>query len=243
MSGYATTPATASTSPTSATSSACPRRCAGVAEHGRRRGGGDVRQCVLPLAAALPSGWRRARRNPPTDTLAFGAFVQESAGTLPFYELPSLGGSHTLRGYIANRFTDNSAGTLWQSIASGSSPGASRSPERFESSGSGWRCSAKRARSRTVWTGSGRARPHQLWGRAACRPGAAGALQGRRGGSSDGFNVTVGFGFPSDGLRLRASTQSSRAEIVPGMMFLRASAGSGRVTGAPRRPRAAFSMP
>ena len=39
------------------------------------------------------------------------------------------------------------------------------------------------------------------------------------------------------------SPQSSRAEIVPGMMFRRASAGSGRESGAPRRPSAALSIP
>ena len=35
-------------------------------------------------------------------------------GDLPFYDLPSLGGASTLRGYIANRFTDNSA---WHAVA------------------------------------------------------------------------------------------------------------------------------
>src|SRR5713226_6413288 len=34
--------------------------------------------------------------------------------TLPLYERPSLGGSDTLRGYIANRFTDNST---WHAVA------------------------------------------------------------------------------------------------------------------------------
>lgn len=32
---------------------------------------------------------------------------------MPFYERPSLGGSDTLRGYIANRFTDNAA---WHAV-------------------------------------------------------------------------------------------------------------------------------
>ena len=70
------------------------------------------------VAFRLPPLFHRGgderEENPPTDTLALGAFVQESAGTLPFYELPSLGGTHTLRGYIANRFTDNSA---WHAVA------------------------------------------------------------------------------------------------------------------------------
>jgi hemolysin activation/secretion protein len=40
--------------------------------------------------------------------------VKASAGTLPFYERPSLGGADTLRGYIANRFTDDSS---WHGVA------------------------------------------------------------------------------------------------------------------------------
>ena len=41
--------------------------------------------------------------------LAFGCFVQDTVGDLPFYSLPTLGGSSTLRGYIQNRFTDRAA--------------------------------------------------------------------------------------------------------------------------------------
>src|SRR5262249_53776794 len=41
----------------------------------------------------------------------------------------------------------------------------------------------------------------------------------------------------------RPEPQSSRAEIVPGTVLRRVSAGSGRDTGAPRRPSAALSMP
>ena len=52
--------------------------------------------------------------NPPTDTIALGVAVQESAGTVPFYQRPSLGGNNTLRGYIANRFTDDSS---WHAVA------------------------------------------------------------------------------------------------------------------------------
>lgn len=50
----------------------------------------------------------------PTDVLAFGAQAQWTQGDLPFWALPSLGGSKTLRGYIANRFTDNA---LWHASA------------------------------------------------------------------------------------------------------------------------------
>ena len=59
-------------------------------------------------------GGDEREENPPTDTLALGFAVQASAGTLPFYKRPSLGGSDTLRGYIANRFTDNSS---WHAVA------------------------------------------------------------------------------------------------------------------------------
>jgi Omp85 superfamily domain len=63
----------------------------------------------IPVPPLFHSGGDPHEENPPTDTLALGAFVQDSAGDLAFYDLPSLGGTHTLRGYIANRFTDNAA--------------------------------------------------------------------------------------------------------------------------------------
>ena len=69
---------------------------------------------ALPLPPLLHGGGDEREENPPTDTLALGLAVQDSAGTLPFYERPSLGGSDTLRGYIANRFTDNSS---WHAVA------------------------------------------------------------------------------------------------------------------------------
>ena len=48
--------------------------------------------------------------HPPTDVLALGGHVHWTEGDLPFWALPTLGGSQTLRGYIANRFTDRA---LW----------------------------------------------------------------------------------------------------------------------------------
>jgi hypothetical protein len=68
----------------------------------------------FPLPPLFHRGGDEREENPPTDTLALGFAVQASAGTLPFYERPSLGGSDTLRGYIANRFTDNSS---WHAVA------------------------------------------------------------------------------------------------------------------------------
>ena len=72
---------------------------------------GNVALRVPPL---LHGGGDDREENPPTDTLALGVSVQASAGDLPYYERPSLGGTHTLRGYIANRFTGDAA---WHAVA------------------------------------------------------------------------------------------------------------------------------
>jgi outer membrane protein assembly factor BamA len=68
----------------------------------------------FPLPPLFHRGGDEREENPPTDTLALGLAVKASAGRLPFYERPSLGGSDTLRGYIANRFTDNCS---WHAVA------------------------------------------------------------------------------------------------------------------------------
>jgi outer membrane protein assembly factor BamA len=47
--------------------------------------------------------------NPPTDVIACTFQAQDSSGELPFWALPNLGGSSRLRGYIANRWTDEAA--------------------------------------------------------------------------------------------------------------------------------------
>src|SRR5262249_28424614 len=60
------------------------------------------------------TGGDPGEENPPTDTIALGFHVSTTVGDLPFYDLPSLGGASTLRGYIANRFTDDSA---WHAVA------------------------------------------------------------------------------------------------------------------------------
>ena len=72
---------------------------------------GSVAFRVPPL---FHSGGDAQEENPPTDTIALGFQVDTTVGDLPFYDLPSLGGASTLRGYIANRFTDNSA---WHAVA------------------------------------------------------------------------------------------------------------------------------
>jgi hypothetical protein len=66
-------------------------------------------QHVIPLPPLLHRGAVGREENPPTDVFAIGAFVQDTAGELPYYSLPTLGGTNTLRGYIQNRFTDRAA--------------------------------------------------------------------------------------------------------------------------------------
>ena len=72
---------------------------------------GSVAFRVPPL---FHSGGDTQEENPPTDTIALGFQVDTTVGDLPFYDLPSLGGGSTLRGYISNRFTDESA---WHAVA------------------------------------------------------------------------------------------------------------------------------
>jgi outer membrane protein assembly factor BamA len=64
---------------------------------------------AIPVPPLFHSGGDATEENPPTDTVALGVEVNTTAGDVPFHRLPSLGGSQTLRGFIANRFTDNSA--------------------------------------------------------------------------------------------------------------------------------------
>jgi len=69
---------------------------------------------VFKVPPLFHSGGDANEENPPTDTVALGFEVDTTLGDLPFYDLPSLGGSTTLRGYIGNRFTDKSA---WHAVA------------------------------------------------------------------------------------------------------------------------------
>lgn len=77
----------------------------------RLSGYADVAIALPPL---LHAGGDAGEENPPTDTLALGVQVDTVLGTLPYIQLPSLGGAYTLRGYIANRFTDD---TAWHAVA------------------------------------------------------------------------------------------------------------------------------
>lgn len=69
---------------------------------------------VFRVPPLLHAGGDPFEENPPTDTVAFGLQVDTTVGALPFYDLPSLGGVNTLRGYIANRFTGDAA---WHAVA------------------------------------------------------------------------------------------------------------------------------
>jgi hypothetical protein len=60
---------------------------------------------VLPVPGLFHHGGDAGEEHPPTDVLAVGGFVTWVTGDLPFWSLPSLGGSDTLRGYIGDRFT------------------------------------------------------------------------------------------------------------------------------------------
>lgn len=64
---------------------------------------------VLPVAGIFHGPGYRWEEDPPTDVLAVGVLVAGTYGRLPFFDLPSLGGSDTLRAYIADRFTDRDA--------------------------------------------------------------------------------------------------------------------------------------
>ncbi|MBK8978636.1 MAG: BamA/TamA family outer membrane protein [Planctomycetes bacterium] len=61
---------------------------------------------VVPVPSPFHNGGSPGEENPPTDTIAFAFATGATIGELPFYALPSLGGSRTLRGYINGRFTD-----------------------------------------------------------------------------------------------------------------------------------------
>ena len=69
---------------------------------------------TMPVPGIFHSGGVGNEEHPPTDTIAFGARAWATSGDLPFWALPSLGGSDTLRGYIGNRFTDRAA---WHAAA------------------------------------------------------------------------------------------------------------------------------
>ena len=63
----------------------------------------------IPLPPLLHSGGEPGEEHPPTDTLALLLETKLSAGDLPFFSLPQLGGSRRLRGFIEGRFRDRAS--------------------------------------------------------------------------------------------------------------------------------------
>jgi hypothetical protein len=61
---------------------------------------------TLPLFHNGGDAWEE---NPPTDTLAFGFRNAYTSGDLPFFALPTLGGTERHRGYIGGRFRGNAS--------------------------------------------------------------------------------------------------------------------------------------
>jgi hypothetical protein len=64
---------------------------------------------LFPLPPLFHDGGDPGEEHPPTDTLAFHLQTRTSAGDLPFFSLPALGGTRTLRGFVAGRFRDRAA--------------------------------------------------------------------------------------------------------------------------------------
>jgi len=64
---------------------------------------------VFRVPGLFHDGGDAFEAHPPTDTLAFGLFTQATAGVVPFYLLPTLGGRDTLRGFIEGRWRDRAA--------------------------------------------------------------------------------------------------------------------------------------
>lgn len=65
---------------------------------------------VFPVPPIFYSPPPVEEENPPTDTVGLYAELETSAGDLPFFARPTLGGSYRQRGYIENRFTGDA---LW----------------------------------------------------------------------------------------------------------------------------------
>lgn len=64
---------------------------------------------IFGVPGIFHSGGDTGEEHPPTDTLAFGLRTQLTSGDLPFFELPSLGGSDEGRGFIAGRWRDRAS--------------------------------------------------------------------------------------------------------------------------------------
>ena len=63
----------------------------------------------IPTPPLFHDGGDPDEEHPATDTLAVGGFLRTASGNLPFFSLPSLGGSDTERGFIAGRWRDRAS--------------------------------------------------------------------------------------------------------------------------------------
>ncbi len=78
--------------------------------HGHRGGTVGVDGTwTTPVPSPFHTGGDAGEEHPPTDTVALGFSATGAWGDLPFWALPSLGGSDTLRGHLAGRFRDRCA--------------------------------------------------------------------------------------------------------------------------------------
>jgi hypothetical protein len=64
---------------------------------------------VFAVPGIFHSGGDADEANPPTDTIVLGLQSEISAGDLPFFSRPALGGDNDLRGYPGGRFRDDAS--------------------------------------------------------------------------------------------------------------------------------------
>ena len=64
---------------------------------------------VILVPGLFHDGGDEGESHPPTDVIALEVFSRATAGQLPFFWQPSLGGSQTQRGYIDGRWRDRAA--------------------------------------------------------------------------------------------------------------------------------------
>ena len=64
---------------------------------------------IFRVPSLFHDGGDSGEEHPPTDTLAVGLRTQFTSGQLPFFSLPSLGGSEVERGFIAGRWRDRTS--------------------------------------------------------------------------------------------------------------------------------------
>ncbi len=64
---------------------------------------------VHAVPGLFHNGGDREEENPPTDTVVMGFRSEFSAGELPFFALPTLGGGEDMRGFIEGRFRDGAS--------------------------------------------------------------------------------------------------------------------------------------